>query len=230
MLLHYSNSGDTHGDRSRVVGYAAIAFYGDNIMENKSEVKKLFTEKQGKTLIELARQTIMEKLGLEIEKFRADKLLSELKDEKFKESSGTFVTININGGLRGCIGNLYSEGTVIDGIRQNAVNAAFNDPRFPPLSESELNRIDIEVSILSVPQPLDYQNSDELLDKLRVNLDGVIIKKGFSSATFLPQVWKQLPKKEDFLSHLCLKAGLPANEWKKGKPEVLTYQVQYFEE
>jgi len=230
VLLHYSNSGDTHGDRSRVVGYAAIAFYGDNIMENKSEVKKLFTEKQGKTLIELARQTIMEKLGLEIEKFRADKLLSELKDEKFKESSGTFVTININGGLRGCIGNLYSEGTVIDGIRQNAVNAAFNDPRFPPLSESELNRIDIEVSILSVPQPLDYQNSDELLDKLRVNLDGVIIKKGFSSATFLPQVWKQLPKKEDFLSHLCLKAGLPANEWKKGKPEVLTYQVQYFEE
>lgn len=230
MLLHYSNSGDTHGDRSRVVGYAAIAFYGDNIMENKSEVKKLFTEKQGKTLIELARQTIMEKLGLEIEKFRADKLLSELKDEKFKESSGTFVTININGGLRGCIGNLYSEGTVIDGIRQNAVKAAFNDPRFPPLSESELNRIDIEVSILSVPQPLDYQNSDELLDKLRVNLDGVIIKKGFSSATFLPQVWKQLPKKEDFLSHLCLKAGLPANEWKKGKLEVLTYQVQYFEE
>ena len=207
-----------------------LLFCGENFMENNNGSKAQFTGEQGRSLVDLAKHTIMEKLGRKINKLRADKLAAELTNSKFQESCGTFVTINIEGKLRGCIGNLYAEGTVVEGVRQNAINAAFNDPRFPPLSESELSDIDIEVSILSVPQPLDCKDGDDLIDKLRVDVDGVILKKGFLSATFLPQVWKQLPKAEVFLSHLCVKAGLPANEWKNNELEVRTYQVQYFEE
>ena len=230
VLLHYLNSGDATGDKSKVVGYAAIAFYGDHVMKYNNESAETFTEEQGQALVALARQTIMENLGSKIDKIKADKLAERLKGHQFKNRCGTFVTINMEGRLRGCIGNLYAQKTVLEEIRHNAIHAAFKDPRFPSLSESELNRIDIEISILSVPKPLDYKNSDDLIDKLRVHVDGVILKKGFSSATFLPQVWKQLPNKEDFLVHLCLKAGLTANEWQKGSLEILTYQVQYFEE
>ena len=115
-------------------------------------------------------------------------------------------------------------------MRRNAINAAFHDPRFPPLSERELEKVDIEVSILTEPQPLEYADGEDLLTKLRVNVDGVIIRKGHASATFLPQVWEQLPDPEDFLEHLCMKAGLSSNAWRNTKLDVLTYQVQYFEE
>ena len=115
-------------------------------------------------------------------------------------------------------------------MRVNAINAAFRDPRFPPLSRDELNRIKIEVSILTNPRPLEYKDAQDLLAKLRPGIDGVIIKKGFHEATFLPQVWEQLPRKEDFLTHLCLKAGLDGDAWRRGDLEVSTYQVQAFEE
>ena len=94
----------------------------------------------------------------------------------------------------------------------------------------EWERIKIEVSILTDPKPLDYSDADDLLNKLRPGIDGVIIKKGFSQATFLPQVWEQLPDKKEFLTHLCLKAGLDGSEWKRAELEVSTYQVQAFEE
>ena len=140
------------------------------------------------------------------------------------------MTLTINKQLRGCIGNLDSTDSIVDGIERNAINAAFRDPRFPPLKADELNRVDIEVSILTEPQPLEYRDSKDLLSKLRVNVDGVILRKGSASATFLPQVWEQLPQPETFLSHLCTKAGLPADTWRKGNLDILTYQVQCFEE
>jgi AmmeMemoRadiSam system protein A len=118
----------------------------------------------------------------------------------------------------------------LDGVKRNAVNAAFHDPRFPSLSAAELERTEIEVSILTEPLPLEYRDWRDLVQKLRVNADGVIIRKGHTSATFLPQVWEQLPQPEDFLAHLCLKAGLLRDAWKSSELEVLTYQVQYFEE
>ena len=132
--------------------------------------------------------------------------------------------------MRGCIGNLTSTESVLDGVKRNAVNAAFHDPRFSSLSAAELDRTEIEVSILTEPLPLEYRDTRDLIQKLRVNVDGVIIRKGHSSATFLPQVWEQLPRPEDFLTHLCMKAGLPSDAWKSSELEVLTYQVQYFEE
>ena len=88
----------------------------------------------------------------------------------------------------------------------------------------------MEVSILTLPKPLEYDDAPDLIQKLRPKIDGVILRKGGASATFLPQVWDQLPDPEAFLSHLCAKAGLASNQWKKGDLEIQTYQVTYFEE
>lgn len=226
VLLHYSNSGDTAGDRLRVVGYTVIAFYGGLSMQNRMESFQSLNRDQGQMLVKLARKTIEERFDK-----CSIKVDPDLMDESaFKEKRGTFVTLTINHQLRGCIGNLDSTDSIVEGIERNAVNAAFRDPRFPPLKAHELDRVEIEVSILTEPQLLNYKDSKELLSKLRVHVDGVILRKGSASATFLPQVWEQLPQPETFLSHLCTKAGLPADTWKKGNLDILTYQVQCFEE
>ncbi len=230
VLLHYSNSGDTAGDRTRVVGYTAIAFYGDRSMDHKNTVNPRFSQEQGQVLVKLARMTIADKLGDGQDHPAEGDFRTKLRDDCFQTHCGTFVTLKIDGKLRGCIGSLTSQETVLDNIRRNALNAAFHDPRFAALSREELDRTEIEVSILSEPQPLAYQNGPDLIAKLRPHVDGVIIRKGQASATFLPQVWEQLPQPDDFLNHLCLKAGLSSDAWQGAELEVLTYQVQYFEE
>jgi len=230
VLLHYSNSGDTAGDRSRVVGYAAIAFFGDSAMETNENSAAQFNEAQGRMLVKLARHTISKSLGAKVDDSEFDDSAPALQDDCFKLHCGTFVTLKIGGQLRGCIGNLTANESVLDGVRRNAINAAFHDPRFSPLSKDELNRTEIEISILTEPHLLEYRNGQDLIQKLRANVDGVIIRKGYASATFLPQVWEQLPDPDEFLTHLCRKAGLPRDAWINSKLEVLTYQVQYFEE
>jgi AmmeMemoRadiSam system protein B/AmmeMemoRadiSam system protein A len=230
VLLHYSNSGDTAGNRSRVVGYATIAFFGDRLMDNQPASDQTFTEEQGQVLVKLARQTIGEKLGRKTSESAPDLTAVLQSEESFESHNGTFVTLKIKGQLRGCIGNLTASETVWEAVKRNAINAAFHDPRFSPLTAKEFDQTDIEVSILSEPRPLQFRDGKDLVQKLRVNVDGVIIRKGYASATFLPQVWEQLPRPEEFLSHLCMKAGLSSDAWKDPQMEVLTYQVQYFEE
>lgn len=189
-----------------------------------------FTEKQGQLLVKLARDTILKELAGKSSDTEAGTSALAFQDERFQAHCGTFVTLKMQGQLRGCIGNLTPKESVLEGVKRNAVNAAFHDPRFSSLTAAELDRTAIEVSILTEPVPLEYQDSQDLIQKLRVNVDGVIIRKGHASATFLPQVWEQLPRPETFLKHLCMKAGLPADAWKNSELEVLTYQVQYFEE
>ncbi len=183
---------------------------------------------QGNALLDLARKTIREKLGVSCSLSPSCEAI--LKDEALKENCGTFVTLTINGQLRGCIGCLDSRDPIVEGIRNNAVHAAFHDPRFRPLSQKELEDIHIEVSVLTQPQVCEYSCTEDLLNKLRPGVDGVIVGCGYASATFLPQVWDQLPDKEEFLSHLCMKAGLPADAWQRNHLEVQLYQVQCFEE
>jgi AmmeMemoRadiSam system protein A len=195
-----------------------------------NDFSSCFTEKEGQLLVKLARKTIMKELAVKPPDTESDSLISALQDEKFRAHCGTFVTLKIKGQLRGCIGNLTSTESVLEGVKRNAINAAFHDPRFSSLSAAELDRTDIEVSILTEPLPLAYHGPQDLIQKLRVNVDGVIIRKGHANATFLPQVWEQLPQPENFLNHLCLKAGLPSDAWKHPDLEVLTYQVQYFKE
>ena len=222
VLLHYATSGDASGEYGRVVGYAAIAFFGGQPMD------KHFTKEQGMALVALARRTIQENLGVQAPS--NPKLAEALADEALTVKAGTFVTLTMNGQLRGCIGSLEAREPLVEGVKHNALNAAFRDPRFSALTKKELGNVHVEVSILTDPKPLAYTDSKDLLKKLRPGIDGVIIREGYAGSTFLPQVWEQLPDKEEFLAHLCMKAGLGNDEWKKGKLEVQTYQVQYFEE
>ncbi len=183
----------------------------------------VLTEEQGRNLLQIARQTIAAALSNEEEKvFSGDAAL----DAQY----GTFVTLKINGALRGCIGNLVPAGSVLDGVQRNAVNAAFHDSRFPSLTVEELEQVHIDISVLSQPRPLEYRDGADLIRKLRPGTDGVILKHGPAGATFLPQVWDQLPLPETFLAHLCQKAGLSPSAWQESHPEIEIYQVQCFAE
>ena len=186
--------------------------------------------RQGQCLVQLARQTICERLRRPVDRQRAESLALALRAPVFQEKRGVFVTLHEHGQLRGCIGSLSSYRAIVDGVRENAINAAFNDYRFGPVTEDELDHLEIEVSILTEPRLLEYDGAEQLLSLLRPGVDGVIIRRGGASATFLPQVWEQLPEPADFLSHLCRKAGLLPDEWRGGRLEVETYQVQYFTE
>ena len=230
VLLHYSNSGDTIGGQKQVVGYAAIAFYGGGDMNSSKSPDQHFARNEGERLIRLARHVIAERLGIKNREVPSNVVQDTFEDQRFQLRCGTFVTLEKGGQLRGCIGNLSSNQSVVEGIKENAINAAFHDPRFSPLSAAEFDQVKISVSILSEPINLKYRDSKDLLAKLKVNVDGVIIRKGAHSATFLPQVWEQLPQPEAFMSHLCMKAALPADTWQDDELEVSTYQVQYFEE
>jgi len=230
VLLNYTNSGDTAGDRTRVVGYAAVAFYEISKTRGENPMENCYQKEHGSVLLDHARRTITKKLGREYDGEAAVLLEEKLQEGCFDTKIGTFVTLTLNGQLRGCIGNMSSTVNLRDGVRQNAISAAFHDPRFSPLTPAELEKVHIEISILTEPQPLAHDGGDDLIRKLRPNIDGVIISKGLNRSTFLPQVWKQLPRPNDFLDHLCMKAGLPANTWQSETLDVQTYQVISFEE
>jgi len=185
-----------------------------------------YSEKDKTFLLNLARMTIQsgDKKNI-ISNSEIESLNNSLKEKR-----GAFVTIHKNNNLRGCIGYILPMLPLYQTIIENAYNAAYKDPRFPPINSNEFKEIIIEISILTIPKKLEYSGYEELLNKLKPNEDGVIIKKNFYSATFLPQVWEQLPKKEEFLSHLCMKAGLDMYEWKNGKLEVEIYNAIVFGE
>ncbi len=186
-------------------------------------MKAVLSEEQGKILLRLARETIGERLGTE-------EVLALPHDPGLEVEYGTFVTLKINGVLRGCIGNILPDGSVAEGIKRNAKNAAFHDSRFPPLTAEELAKVHIDISVLSQPQSLDYRDGDDLISKLQPGRDGVILRLGMAAATFLPQVWEQLPDPQLFLAHLCQKAGLSPTAWQDSHPKIEIYQVQCFEE
>lgn len=147
-----------------------------------------------------------------------------------KENGASFVTLTIHDNLRGCIGALEAYQPLAEDVREHAIAAAFEDPRFPPVSEAELERIHIEVSRLTEPEELRYADSDDLLAKLRPYVDGVILKYGFRRATFLPQVWEKIPEPQEFLRQLCYKMGERPNLWRDTKLQVYVYQVEEFHE
>ncbi|MEO8356575.1 MAG: AmmeMemoRadiSam system protein A [Chloroflexota bacterium] len=149
---------------------------------------------------------------------------------RLRENGASFVTLTLHGKLRGCIGALEPYQPLAEDVREHAVAAALEDPRFPPLSERELNGIQIEVSRLTRPIPLDYKDANDLLSKLRPNVDGVIVRDGSQRTTFLPQVWEKIPDPAEFLSNLCHKMGASPDLWRKKHLDVLTYQVEEFHE
>jgi AmmeMemoRadiSam system protein A len=124
-----------------------------------------------------------------------------------------FVTLRENGQLRGCIGSLEASQPLYLDIIENAISAATRDPRFPPVSTEEINKLEIHVSILSPREPMQFKDEQDLLEQLRPGVDGIVIRDGWYKATFLPSVWESLPEKSDFLNQLKLKAGLAQNHW-----------------
>lgn len=150
--------------------------------------------------------------------------------KNLQELGASFVTLTIDGNLRGCIGTLEPYQPLALDVRAHAVAAALNDYRFPPVEPGEVARIHIEISRLTPPERLPYQDSEDLLQKLRPGIDGVVLKDNWKRATFLPQVWEKIPDPQAFLSHLCLKMGVPSDAWEKRKMEVLVYQVEEFHE
>jgi AmmeMemoRadiSam system protein A len=145
------------------------------------------------------------------------------------EPLAVFVTLTLEGRLRGCIGSLEAHRALFEDLQANARAAAFKDPRFPPLSRTELDTVRIEISILSPPQPMRFSDEADALAQLRPGLDGVILEHGWHRATFLPQVWDQLPEPRQFIAQLKHKAGLAEDFWADDL-KLSRYQVEKFEE
>ncbi|TLN23663.1 AmmeMemoRadiSam system protein A, partial [bacterium] len=135
-----------------------------------------------------------------------------------------------DGELRACIGALEAYQPLVDDVREHAAEAAQEDFRFYPVRPKEVAHIQIEISRLTQPQPLEYSSPEDLVARLRPGVDGVILRDGLHRATFLPQVWEKLPEPSAFLSHLCAKMGAAENAWRKKRLTVLTYQVEEFHE
>jgi len=182
----------------------------------------------GDIVIQLAKAAIAVALGLN-SSFDVDKMLQEYP--KLKENGAAFVTLTEGpqDQLRGCIGSLSAYQPLYKDIIANAQSAALRDPRFKPLSLDELKRVKIEVSILSEPKPLEYSSVEDLKKKIRPDIDGVVLEYNGYRATYLPQVWEQLPRFEDFFSTLCQKAGLPGN-CLENHPDIKTYQATKYKE
>tara|TARA_Y100000310_G_scaffold9084_1_gene9539 strand:+ start:437 stop:961 length:525 start_codon:yes stop_codon:yes gene_type:complete len=173
----------------------------------------MYTKQDGLQLLKLARESIEREFN--------NKEPEKLDNEKFNEKRGVFVTLYENNQLRGCIGFPYPTLSLEEAIKHAAKSAAFSDPRFPELTEQELKDVKIEISVLSKPEKCKLKNIKKG--------DGVIIGKDNYSSLFLPQVWEQLPTKEEFLGNLCMKAGLDKDEWKK-KINFSKFSVKIFSE
>lgn len=182
------------------------------------------TDCEGLALLQLARKILQERLTGKIE----DE--ADLSSELLQEERATFVTLKQGGKLRGCIGCLKPYEPLYKSIESNAINAAFHDSRFSPLTYEDFQEVQIDISILTPPKKLQYKDAHELVLLLRPGIDGVILRYEGKSGTFLPKVWEQLPSTELFLSHLCQKAGLLQNTWRDNMVEIEIYQVQSFEE
>ena len=184
------------------------------------------TKEDRKTLLKLARGALEEGVGGQpLSPLDLNTLSSRLI-----EPGATFVTLTINHQLRGCVGALEATLALAEDVRVHAVAAALDDYRFPAVREEEVSKIKIEISRLTLPKLLSFDNPGKLLEQIRPGVDGVVLQQGDRRATFLPQVWEKVPKVEVFLSMLCRKMGVHSDQWRSTKLQVFTYQVEEFQE
>lgn len=227
-VIYHENSGDTAGDKSAVVGYGSVAYFVPERTEKKSEKDEekgmngsrySLTEKEKIELLKLARGSI--------EYYFENKKEMEYtpRSERLKEKGAAFVTLKMDGNLRGCIGHIMAFEPLYKSVLSNAINAAFNDPRFMPLNRSELSEIEIEISVLT---PLESIKKEDIV----LGRDGLVLTKGFNKGVFLPQVPKEAGWKtvDEYLAHLCLKAGLNADCYKKGDIKLEKFEAIVFHE
>ncbi len=184
------------------------------------------TPQEKELLLKLARQALDEGVGgAQPKPLDLDEL-----PETLRQPGATFVTLTRRGELRGCVGTLEAYQPLAEDVREHALAAALADYRFPPVSPAEVPELEIEISRLTQPTPLEYADGQDLLKRLRPGVDGVILREGPRRATFLPQVWEKLPDAAQFLDHLCAKMGAEPGAWRYRKMKVFIYQVEEFHE
>lgn len=182
---------------------------------------EVVNRKDAEILLELARKSIRQGLaGRHMAPAELDEYPPALRDK-----GAAFVTLTLHGQLRGCIGHLEASQPLVQDVIENARLAAFNDPRFMPLTEREFEQVDISISVLSPAVPIKFSSEQDLLGKMRPGIDGLILKVGHHQGTFLPSVWESLPEPADFLRHLKQKAGLDQDYWSDDM-EVSRYTTQ----
>jgi MEMO1 family protein len=217
-VLKYATSGDVTGDLDRVVGYASAVVYTDNKATKKEH--KMINKIQQQELLKIARKTISSYVTSgTVPDFN-------ITDPVLKEKRGVFVTLNKEQQLRGCIGYIMPIEPLYVAVSKMAVESATGDPRFPPVTENELAKLEIEISVLSVPERI--HNPDDII----LGTHGVIVRKGGRGGVFLPQVAVETGwSKEQFLNELCSqKAGLPEDAWKEKDIELYIFSAQVFKE
>lgn len=227
-LLDLRNSGDTAGDRHRVVGYAALRFDDAPLgtaADPPGEIASASASPAlGVALLGIARQAINVRLsGV------APEILQEPDLPMLDQPAASFVTLTRNGELRGCIGSLDAHRPLRQDVAENAHAAAFSDPRFAPVSAAEWPQLRVEVSLLTPPETLAVRDEADLRRQLRPGIDGVIFEAGQRRATYLPQIWEQLSTAESFLAQLKQKAGLSPDYW-SSDVVIQRYQVQKWTE
>jgi len=227
IITDYSTSGETTGDFSEVVGYLSAVIVSSKavpkakpiIGEKAARESQRLTDDDKKFLLNLARNTIRAKL-------HGEKISDEIPGSKIlKELRGAFVTIKIHGMLRGCIGLIRAARPLYEAVKEMAEAAAFDDPRFQPLTAVEYDSIDLEISVLS---PLIRVND---ISVIKVGRDGLMIRFDLHSGLLLPQVateqrWDEIT----FLEQTCLKAGLPKNSYKEKSAEIYRFTADVFSE
>lgn len=223
QVLRYANSGDVISDKSRVVGYGSMIFYkeSEKDMKNDSVQVSSLTLPQKKRLLKIARKT------MEAFVQKGEVLEFNESDPRLSSTEGAFVTIHQHGQLRGCIGNIIGEGPLYKTIRNMAISSATRDPRFSPVTKDELAEIEIEISVLSVPQKISDPN------QVQPGIHGVVVSRDpRHQGVFLPQVaTEQGWSREEFLSNLCAhKAGLPADCWKDPQTTLEIFTADVFSE
>jgi AmmeMemoRadiSam system protein B/AmmeMemoRadiSam system protein A len=212
-LLDLRNSGDTAGGRDRVVGYTSFAFW---------EPRRAYDAAHGRTLLGLARGSVANALG-------AGAAVAVPEAPWLRERRATFVTLSQEGKLRGCIGSLHPTRTLGEDVVANAAAAALADRRFSPLGRDDLARVEMEVSLLSLPTAVLFADEHELLAALRPGIDGLILASGDKRGTYLPQVWEQIREPGEFIASLMQKAGIPADT-RLTRCQVWRYQVRKWKE
>jgi AmmeMemoRadiSam system protein B/AmmeMemoRadiSam system protein A len=211
-LLGACNSGDTAGGKGKVVGYSAFALHEPGAQVSLDEA--------GKTLLGIARAAIESKLFGSAKTFDGAWL---------RQMGASFITLTRDGALRGCIGSLQAARPLGGDVAENAIAAAFRDPRFPPVTAAEWPGLRVEVSLLSAPKPLRFADEADLFSQLRVGEDGIILEADGRRATFLPQVWESIPDKRLFMRELARKAGL-TDDVRLGRSRVWRYRVTKWKE
>jgi AmmeMemoRadiSam system protein A len=190
-------------------------------MNTEREPRMLPPQDAGSVLLPLARAAIARELG------KTHPVASDAP--WLREPGACFITLKHNEKLRGCIGTLRAHRALAEDVRANAVAAAFRDPRFKPLSVTEFESVEVEISLLSPLEPMTFTDEQDALAQLRVGQDGVVFEYGYHSSTFLPQVWDDLREPTEFIQHLKYKAGLPPDFWDR-EVKLMRYTVSKWRE